>query len=91
MDDTPELGDQFPVIDGKTMGFIEEKESKLNYSWDVCSIWIKSLFWGYDKKKPKKTDKVREYRNVKSASQSAQEILDKRRKNAHYKRGSKKY
>jgi len=29
MDNTPQLGDQFPIINGKTMGFSEEEESSL--------------------------------------------------------------
>jgi len=29
MDDTPQLGDQFPIINGKTMGFSEEEEASL--------------------------------------------------------------
>ena len=37
MDDTP-LGDQFPVINGRTMGFIEEGDTKLQYSWQVVRV-----------------------------------------------------
>jgi mannose-6-phosphate isomerase-like protein (cupin superfamily) len=37
--DTPlQLGDQFPVIDGKTMGFIQDGDSKLRRSWQVVRV-----------------------------------------------------
>ena len=38
MGNIPQLGDQFPVIDGKTMGFIQEENSKLKHSWHVVKV-----------------------------------------------------
>ena len=37
MGNIPQLGDQFPVIDGKTMGFIQEKNSKFKQG-DIMPI-----------------------------------------------------
>ena len=45
MDTTPQLGDQFPIMNGKPcMGFFEEGESKLRYSWQVVRV---KKPWGF--------------------------------------------
>ena len=37
MDNIPQLGDQFPIINGETMGFVEDGDSKLLHSRQVTT------------------------------------------------------